>query len=74
MKMITVRIDCDVLVTEAEFERLNLTNRMAREHVAGDLDSYISQAPLFRGKEHTIRVGVKPERSEDEVKALELVA
>lgn len=71
MRTIKVRIDADVLLSDLDFDALNLDNRVSKDSLTLKIDSYVASHPLLSGRESTVRVGVfVPKVNEPELEAV----
>ena len=70
MKTLRFSASGEVLVSDEDFEALQLGNRMVQSSVAARIQSHIGSGPLLDGRENAVRVSlVVPKPVEMEVAA-----
>jgi hypothetical protein len=60
-----------VLVTDEDFEALDLGSRIMQTTVAARIQSHIGEAPILEGRESTVRVALSVEDAKPERELIE---
>lgn len=67
MKLLRFSSSGTVLVTDDEFEALQLRSRAVQTTWAARIQSHIGNAPLLEGRENSVRVALVVEESKEEL-------